>query len=122
MKRQLFSILTGLVMTGLAGAAPGADVTSRIYTSDDTLLRIGPYSFPGGKTVNLSVGIGSGAFRHPNDPPNVIWTLGDRGPNIACSDMKEQAGTELHLQRGQERPGLSDTILHAVDIPRAAAR
>ncbi len=95
MKRQLFSILTGLVMTGLAGAAAGADVTTRIYTSDDTLLRIGPYSFPGGKTINLSVGIGSGAFRHPSDPPNVIWTLGDRGPNIACSDMKEQAGTEL---------------------------
>jgi hypothetical protein len=98
MTRQLFSILTGLAMTGLAGAAPGADVAVRIYTSDDTLLRIGPYSFPGGKTVNLSVGIGSGAFRHPNDPPNMLWTLGDRGPNIACGDMKEQAGTELTCQ------------------------
>ena len=70
---------------GLAGTAFGADVTTRIYTSDDPLLRIGPFSFDGGKTLNLSVGIGSGAFRHPNDPPNAIWTLGDRGPNIACS-------------------------------------
>jgi hypothetical protein len=91
----ILATLAVLAMTGFSGTAPGADVTTRIYTSDDTLLRIGPYSFPGGKTVNLSVGIGSGAFRHPNDPPNMLWTLGDRGPNIACGDMKEQAGTEL---------------------------
>jgi hypothetical protein len=91
----ILATLAVLAMTGFSGTAPGADVTTRIYTSDDTLLRIGPYSFPGGKTVHLSVGIGSGAFRHPNDPPNMLWTLGDRGPNIACGDMKEQAGTEL---------------------------
>jgi hypothetical protein len=101
MTQRPFLILTVLAMTGfagtagLAGTAFGADVTTRIYTSDDTMLRLGSFSFEGGKTLNLSVGIGSGAFRHPNDPPNVIWTLGDRGPNIACSDMKEQAGTEL---------------------------
>jgi hypothetical protein len=95
MTQRPFLILAMLAMVGLAGPAPAADVTTRIYTSDDTLLRIGPFGFAGGKTLNLSVGIGSAAFRHPNDPPNVIWTLGDRGPNIACSDMKEQAGTEL---------------------------
>jgi hypothetical protein len=72
-----------------------ADIQARFLYSDDTLLRIGPYAFEGGKTLNLTVGIGSAAFRHPNDPPNVIWTLGDRGPNIACSEMKEIAGVEL---------------------------
>ena len=35
--------------------------------------------------------IGSAAFRHPSDPPNVVWTMADRGPNIACSDMKKIA-------------------------------
>ena len=69
--------------------------TIRTYRSDDTLLRIGPYAFEGGKTLNLTVGIGSSAFRRADDPPNVIWTLGDRGPNIACKDMKEVAGVEL---------------------------
>jgi hypothetical protein len=59
------------------------------------LLSIGTYKFEGGKTLNLTVGIGSAAFRHPNDPPKVIWTLGDRGPNIACSEMKSIAGVEL---------------------------
>ncbi len=53
--------------------------------------------FEGGKTLNLTVGIGSSAFRRPDDPPNVIWTLGDRGPNIECKDMKEVAGVELTL-------------------------
>ena len=94
MTQRLFLILAVLAMAGFTGAA-AADLTMRIYTSDDPLLRLGPFSFAGGKTLNLSVGIGSGAFRHPNDPPNVIWTIGDRGPNIACGDMKEQAGTEL---------------------------
>jgi hypothetical protein len=100
MTRRAISILAvlamkGFAVTGLAEAAAAADVSVRLYTSNDTLLRMGAHSFPGGKTVNLSVGIGSGAFRHPDDPPNMLWTLGDRGPNIACGDMKEQAGTEL---------------------------
>src|SRR5438874_725120 len=78
-----------------SGPFAAADIQARFLYSDDTLLRIGPYTFEGGKTLNLTVGIGSAAFRHPNDPPNVIWTLGDRGPNIACSEMKEIAGIEL---------------------------
>jgi hypothetical protein len=84
-----------LLGTVLAAPAMGADIEARFHTSDDTLLSIGTYSFEGGKTLNLTVGIGSAAFRHPNDPPNVIWTLGDRGPNIACSEMKAIAGVEL---------------------------
>ncbi len=78
----------------LASAA-AADIHARFYYSDDTLLRIGPYSFEGGKILNLTVGIGSAAFRHPNDQANTVWTLSDRGPNIACSDMKAIAGMEL---------------------------
>jgi hypothetical protein len=72
-----------------------ADVEARFLYSDDTLLTLGPYAFDGGKTLNLTVGIGSAAFRHPNDPPNVMWTLGDRGPNIACDEIKTIAGIEL---------------------------
>lgn len=75
--------------------AGAADVAMRLYGSDDTLLRLGTYAFQGGKTLDLSVGIGSAAFRHPSDPPNVMWTLGDRGPNIACDEMKSVAGVEL---------------------------
>ena len=87
------------IVAGLPSlAAAQSGVTLRVYSSDDTLLRIGPFAFDGGKTLDLSVGIGSSAFHHPKDPPNVIWTLGDRGPNIACSDMKEIAGVELNCR------------------------
>ena len=55
---------------------------------------MGSYTFEGGKTLHLTVGIGSGAFRHPNDPPNVLWTVGDHNPNIACDEMKHIAGVE----------------------------
>jgi hypothetical protein len=72
-----------------------ADITVREYRSDDTLLMLPPYTFEGGKTLPLTVGIGSSAFRHPSDPPNVIWTMADRGPNITCGDMKAVAGVEL---------------------------
>ena len=72
-----------------------ADITVREYRSGDTLLGLPPYTFEGGKTLPLTVGIGSSAFRHPSDPANVIWTMGDRGPNITCNDMKEVAGVEL---------------------------
>jgi hypothetical protein len=72
-----------------------ADIAVREYRSDDTLLALPPYAVQGGKTLPLTVGIGSSAFRHPSDPPNVIWTMGDRGPNITCSEMKSVAGVEL---------------------------
>jgi hypothetical protein len=79
----------------MASAFAMAEIAARYYYSDDTLLRMGPYTFEGGKTLHLTVGIGSGAFRHPNDPPNVMWTIGDRGPNLACDEMKHITGVEL---------------------------
>jgi hypothetical protein len=103
-----------LLLATLALSAPAAagDVTIRTYLSDDTLLRIGPYTAEGGKTLNLTVGIGSSAFRRPSDPPNLMWTLGDRGPNIACSDMKEFTGVELtcrEVKNGRIYPAPSYT-------------
>jgi hypothetical protein len=93
--RQRIGLTLLLAGTVLTASAAAGDVTIRNYLSDDTLLRIGPYTAEGGKTLNLTVGIGSSAFRRPDDPPNMMWTLGDRGPNIACSDMKETTGVEL---------------------------
>jgi hypothetical protein len=96
--RPIHGLIVSAVALGGAtytATANAADLSVRTYSSDDTLLRIGPASFEGGKTLNLSVGIGSSAFRRSDDPPNVLWTLGDRGPNIACGDMKATTGVEL---------------------------
>lgn len=76
----------------IASPLAAEEIKAKYYYSDDTLLSIGQFSFEGGKTLNLTVGIGSGAWRGPKDPANVIWTVGDRGPNIACSEMKTIAG------------------------------
>jgi len=78
--------------TALASYAAAANITIREYVSNDTLLTLGTHAFEGGKTLNLTVGIGSGAFRGPNDPPNAIWTLGDRGPNFTCGEARNVTG------------------------------
>jgi hypothetical protein len=93
--------LTALILGSLiAGPVAADDIQTKFYTSDDTLLRIGPFTFEGGKILNLTVGIGSGAWRGPKDPANVIWTVGDRGPNIACSEMKQIAGMDFAPCKG----------------------
>ncbi len=87
------------LLTALTSVAAASDITLRDYRSDDTLLNMGRFRFDNGRVVNLTVGIGSGAFRHPDDPPNVIWTVGDRGPNLTCGDLKQIANIELPVCR-----------------------
>jgi len=100
-------------------ATAGADgIAARFLYSDDTLLSLGAYAFEGGKTLNLTVGIGSGAFRHPSDPPNVIWTVGDRGPNIACSEMKGIAGVDFAPCKGVRNGRVYPTPSYAPSIYR----
>lgn len=98
-------IAAALVGAAIAGQAAAAEVTIREYRSDDTLLMLGSYAFETGKTLNLTVGIGSAAFRYPNDPPNVMWTLGDRGPNFACSETKSVMDGEIAACRDVKPPG-----------------
>src|SRR5215470_12346661 len=75
--RRFTALTFAAAFCGAVAAGPAsAQVEARIHTSDDTLLRLGSYAFEGGETLTLTVGIGSGAARHPNDPPNMIWTIG----------------------------------------------
>jgi len=102
----------------IAGAAAANDIQAKYHYSDDTLLRLGQFTFEGGKTLNLTVGIGSGAWRGPGDPPNVIWTVGDRGPNIACSEMKSIAGTGFAPCKGVRNGRVYPTPSYAPSIYR----
>lgn len=47
------------------------------------------------KTLNLDVGIGSGAYHFKNDAKNVFYTITDRGPNIKCKDSLKLMGQKL---------------------------
>lgn len=55
-------------------------------------LPLGRVEIPGGKTLTLNVGLGSGLFRSPSDPEGVIWAITDRGPNIDCKKPKDVTG------------------------------
>lgn len=90
----LAGVLAGS-LAGLTALAAASDVSVRDYRSDDTLLMMGRHRFDNGRTIDLTVGIGSGAFRHPDDPPNVFWTVGDRGPNIGCGEFRQIAQMEM---------------------------
>lgn len=57
-------------------------------------LPLGVVTFPSGKAMNLTVGLGSGAFRSPLDAPGKIWLVTDRGPAIACADARRLIGIE----------------------------
>jgi hypothetical protein len=113
---SLATVILGAVTVVTATAQQKID--AKFYTSDDTLLRIGQFTFEGGKTLNLTVGIGSGAWRGPKDPANVIWTVGDRGPNIACSEMKEIAGMEFAPCKGVQNGRVYPTPSYAPSIYR----
>ena len=75
-----------------AGAAHAQSV--KIYGSNDAALALRTVEFEGGKTVAFTVGIGSGAFRHRNDPPNMFVTVSDRGPNFPCGQAKKILGLD----------------------------
>jgi len=60
----------------------------------DDSLSLGVYRAPfdGARPLDLSVGIGSAAFRDRHDPEAPVYTLSDRGPNFTCGDAEEVLG------------------------------
>lgn len=65
---------------------------------NDPALDLGSYQHPaGGNTLTLFGGAGSGSYRGPGDPPNILWTVGDRGPNFTCADAETVLGISRNL-------------------------
>ena len=96
------SILTGALMIGLA-TAQAADFT--VIESKDPKLHFKTITLPDGKSVTYTHGVGSGAFRHPSDPPNVIWTVGDRGPNFTCAEAGKLVAASVAAMCNKYRNG-----------------
>ena len=88
--------LSALVITLLALAAPPAIAQDiQVYeNASPEQMALGSYAVPGGKTLELSVGIGSSLYHVPGDPPDRFWALSDRGPNIACGDAEDIMGVD----------------------------
>jgi hypothetical protein len=82
--RTLAAIAAGLIAIAATAAFSADQIT--VLTSNDSMLKLRPVAFEGGRTLELTVGIGSGAFRHPDAPRDIIQTVSDRGPNFTCKD------------------------------------
>lgn len=80
------------------------------YSSSSFHEELGTITTPE-KTLNLSVGIGSGAFHRSNDPVDIFYTVTDRGPNIDCGDSSKVLGIS-HCSKGKifPIPNFSPTI------------
>ena len=84
------AILLSTVFVLSASAAMAAEATVTEIQLPD--MPMGQVTYPGGKTLTLSRGIGSAAFRDPKDPAGVVWTVTDRGPNLDCEGIEELTG------------------------------
>jgi len=88
----------GVVAAGFAAltatAAFAADSIAVYDHADDPMLKLKTVAYPGGKTLHLTVGIGSAAFRRAGDPADIVYTMSDRGPNFTCGDAKAITGID----------------------------
>lgn len=91
-RRMMLRLIATLGGALAAGAAQAADVTT--LESDDPLNTWRSVTYPNGAEASFTVGLGSGAFRHPADPANAIWVVSDRGPNFTCKAAKKIMGEE----------------------------
>ncbi len=92
MTRRVLGIFAAAAVALGAGAGLAADRVVLYDHADDPILKLGRVAYPGGKTLDLSVGIGSAAFRRAGDPPDIVYTLSDRGPNFTCDDVPAITG------------------------------
>ena len=83
-------VLAGLIAFAPAAAAFAMDM--KLLTTDDPLADWRTVTYPGGKTMAFTIGLGSAAFRHPGDPANVIYVVSDRGPNFTCGAARKIMG------------------------------
>lgn len=92
MSRTALALLASTALLALAHAASAETV--QVYQSHDPKLVLGDVAFAGGKTLHMTAGIGSSAYRRPDAPPDVFVTLSDRGANFPCGDAKEIIGLD----------------------------
>jgi hypothetical protein len=83
-----------LIATALLVSATTAraDEAVKVLESMDAKLQLGKVEFAGGKTLDLTIGIGSALFHMPGDPADEFYALTDRGPNIDCSASEKITG------------------------------
>ena len=83
-----------------SGCVAQADRSYNMPSKGDVLplnnltINLGEVTFPGGKKMQASWGLGSGAYARA-DEPNTIYALTDRGVNIKCRDAQKLTGAKI---------------------------
>jgi hypothetical protein len=91
MKRLIF---LSACLSLIASAGIAQTIQSTILVSKDPALSWKSVLLPTGVNIDFTLGVGSAAFRHRSDPPDVFWAAGDRGPNMTCSESRSLVGDE----------------------------
>jgi len=87
-----FATLGALCALLIAPAASAADFKTESVKGVGPELTLRTVAFEGGKTLNMTVGVGSALFRLKSDPAGVFWSTGDRGPNFTCAEAVNVIG------------------------------
>lgn len=123
MRHHFALLIPSVVITLIAGSVNSAEV--QVLTTSDPKLVMAPIALPNGAQKNYTVGPGSGAFRHPSDPADVVWTVGDRGPNMTCDEAGSLGQNvvanceKLKSGRVYPSPGYTPSI-YKLQLDRAA--
>jgi hypothetical protein len=126
MRSPIVAALLGLAALSAAAGRAGAMEILTLRAADEAALAMPPVTLPDGRSAAYSIGIGSAAFRHPADPANVIWTAGDRGPNMTCGEARRLLGEETRaacekVTRGRYYPTPDYTpSIYRVELELAA--
>lgn len=119
-------LIPALLMSLAGSAAQALDIRTLRPVPGDAAQTMPPVTMPGGRVLQYSVGIGSGAFRHPSDPADTIWTVGDRGPNMTCPEAGKLLSKAIQERCAREKggrvyptPGYTPSI-YRVALDRAA--
>ena len=90
MKRTIAAGLTGIAAMLLANTAMAGD--AKVFETKSAINNLSTVMVDGGKARELTIGLGSGAYRRPGDPANMFYAVSDRGPNFVCRDVETVLG------------------------------
>jgi hypothetical protein len=94
LKPVIYLSLVSIMVINFTGCGNDDDTSDSLIDkltlseeSIDVTESLSNVTFERGNSLNLTVGVGSGAFHFSEDPSDEFYTVTDRGPNIDCDDV-----------------------------------
>ncbi|MCC9624567.1 esterase-like activity of phytase family protein [Thalassospira sp. MA62] len=101
MKRTIAAGIAGFAALLMDGSAMAGD--AKVFETKSAINNLSTVMVDGGKARDLTIGLGSGAYRRPGDPGNMFYAISDRGPNFVCRDVETVLGvSEEQVCKGKK--------------------